>query len=402
MKLTGISGTGSGRVGSMVFSVNAGQQIVRQYQPNVSNPSTESQVNQRAKLKLMSQLAASLAPIIVIPKNGLKSSRNQFIAKNFENASASAGAAQITIENVQLTNGNAGLPAIVATRSAAVGVSVALAERCDAAISRVVYAMYSKTSENTLQYVQSVIAENAGADGTFPATLYYTEGDIVLFAYGMKDLSAKATARYTNLNAASGVDIANLLMTRRINTADYQFTRTRGATMFAGENEITPVPEGYARVFVTATNGGSVTGSGTFEIGTNVTVTATPNQGYAFKGWRNNGSQEYISNNPQYTFELEGLTDLVADFEDESLVQYSVELSTYPSAVPIAQVSGAGTYNNGAQVTLHAPQSWDDYDFDGWRLATAGANEFLSTQKDYTFTISGNMDIIAVFHESAQ
>lgn len=396
MKLTSITGTGTGKFGSMVFSVNSGQQIVRQYQPNVSNPNTEAQVDQRAKLKLMSQLAASLAPVIVIPKDGLSSARNQFIAKNFRHVSADSGVAQITIENVQLTNGNAGLPAIEATRSAESGISINLAERADGAISRVVYIMYTKTSENTLQYVQSVIAEAPGTAGLFPATLVYTQGDLVLFAYGMKDLSAKATANYTDLNAASGEDIASLMMTRSIKYGDYQFTQTRGATMFAGENTITSVPEGSARVFVTATAGGTAIGAGIFEIGSQVTVIATPNEDYEFVGWRANGSTTILSTDASYTFTLNGLTDLVAVFQAVGAdTEYTITLSKVGSG----EVSGGGTVQAGESVTIVAtPDTAAQYSFDGWR--EVGQSTYLSQSATYTFTPTRSMNIQAVFSSS--
>lgn len=392
MKLTGFTGTGTGKLGNTVFSVSAGQQIVRQYQPNVSNPNTEAQVDQRAKLKLMSQLAASLAPVIVIPKDGLKSSRNQFIAKNFRHASADNGVAQITIENVQLTSGNAGLPAIEASRAPESGVSINLAERADGAISRVVYIMYTKTSENTLQYVQSVIAEAAGDNGLFPATLVYTTGDLVLFAYGMKDLSARARASYSDLNATSGEDIASLMMARSIKYGDYQFTQTRGATMFAGEDSISAVPDGSARVFVTATEGGSAAGAGIFVIGEQVTVTATPAQNYAFVGWRVNGSNTIISTNASYTFTLDGQADLVAVFRSTAAA------STYVITVrseddSYGTVSGGGEIEAGQSVTIKATKVAAQASFAGWQVQ--GQSTYISTVAEYTFTPNADMVIIA-------
>ena len=171
-KVTGINGSVVGKVGNVVFSVSGGENVARAYQPNVSNPNTAAQVDQRARLKLMSQIAAALAPVIVIPKEGLKSSRNLFIKKNFDKSSADNGVAQITYENLQITAGNAALPAIELTRSQQSGIVARLSSRAEASITRVVYIAYVKTSENTLQYMQSIIVENAGSDGTFPGTLH--------------------------------------------------------------------------------------------------------------------------------------------------------------------------------------------------------------------------------------
>lgn len=295
MKLNGILGSGTGKLGSAVFSSVAGRQIVRQYQPVVSNPNTVAQVNQRARLKLASQIAAALAPVIVIPKSGLVSARNGFISKNFDHFLANEGVAQVTYENLQLTSGNAGLPAIEATRNLASGISINLAENAQGSVSRVTYIMYRKTGEQLLQFVDSVVVSASGVAGNFPASLRYQAGELVFFAYGMKDLNASASAKYGNYSVANGEDIARLVMSRNISMSDFQFTQTRGTTMFAGENETTQVPDGSARVFVTSNGPGTVAGAGVFEIGQQVTVTATPNTGSQFRGWKINGSDAFIS-----------------------------------------------------------------------------------------------------------
>lgn len=313
-RVISIQGIGKGKVGSMVYSTVGGQMIARSYNPYVKNPNTVAQTNQRASFKLLSQIAAVMAPVIAIPKEGLRSSRNLFVKKNSNLASANNGVAQISYENLQLTNSSVGLPSIVATRSAADGIQIELAEDCSASISRVVYMVYRKTSESTLQYVQSTIVTAAGDEGTFPGTLLYVEGDIVLFAYGMKDLNASATAKYADYSVTNGEDVARLVLTRNLSMSDFQFTQTRGTTMFADENETTQVGDNQARVFVTATAGGTATGAGVFTLGTSVTVSATPNEGYTFTGWRNNGESNIISTAQNYTFTLTGQTDLVAVF----------------------------------------------------------------------------------------
>lgn len=394
-KLTSLNGKVTGKIGAIVYSTNAGQTIAREYNPNVANPNTEAQVDQRAKLKLMSQLAASLAPVIVIPKEGLKSSRNLFIKKNFDACDANGGVAQITYENVQLTNGNAGIPAIEASRSPESGVSVNLAERADAAISRVVYIMYTKTSEATLQYVQSIIVDAPGAAGKFPGTLLYMEGDIVLFAYGMKDLNSRASAKYANLSVLNAEDIAKLAVSRKINYGDYQFTMTRGTTMFAGENETTAVGENQARVYVTASGPGSVSGAGVFDLGTNVTVVATPTGDARFRGWKINGSESIISTSASYTFELTGMTDLVAVFAAASAAtEYTIDVdlgNQHPENAAITLNPANGVVEAGESITLSMTGSGDGWNFQGWYDVVAGRT--ISSQRTYTFTPNSDMTI---------
>ena len=383
-RITSIIGKVTGKVGGMVFSSTGGMVIAREYNPNVANPNTTAQVNQRAKLKLLSQIAAALAPVIVIPKEGLKSSRNLFIKKNFSSVDAESGIAQVTYENLQITAGNAAMPAIHILRSQQGGVQVNLEERADAAVSRVVYIMYKKTSEKT-----------ATADGTFPAQMLYVEGDIVIFAYGMKDLNGKATANYSNYAVESGLDIAKLAMSRQMNLKDYQFTMTRGTTLFAGETESIEVPEGSARVFVTALGPGRVSGAGVFEIGSQVTVVATPDNGKYFRGWKANGSDVIVSNDASYTFELSGQTDLIAVFSDTEAPQYyNVQVVNANPTLGTISPEGVQQVEAGSSIHLTATPNGDNA-FNGWYVN----NSMVSGSATYDYTPSGNGTIAAKFVE---
>lgn len=410
-KQTSLFGKISGKIGSVVFSTSGGETISREYNPHVSNPSTMAQVNQRARMKLMSQLSASLAPVIAIPKQGLVSSRNAFTKLNFGNSMAENGVAQITYENVQLTNGNLGLPTIEATRNQGSGITINLSEDARGAVSRVVYILYRKTSEQKLQLVSSLIAEAPGSNGTFPATLPYTEGDIVFYAYGMRDTSESASAKYGNMQVANAVDVARLTAYRNISAEDFQFTQTRGATMFAEQDELTPVPEGSARVYVTPFGNGSVSGGGIYTIGENATVVATPASGYRFAGWRRNGSVEIISSDASYTFEVEGMTDLVAFFETIPAGQsYNVTVriasSGYASGTKIRVNNGeledstTVTVNAGDSITIQADNNGKTgVRFKEWGNPNNGA--VISSSNPYTFIPNDNMEIVSRWEDDA-
>lgn len=403
-KQTSLFGKISGKIGSVVFSTSGGETISREYNPHVSNPSTMAQVNQRARMKLMSQISASLAPVIAIPKQGLVSSRNAFTKLNFGASMASNGTAQITYENVQLTNGSLALPTLEAVRAQGSGITINLAEDASKAVNRVVYILYRKTSEQRLQFVSSVVAEGAGSDGTFRASLPYTEGDIVLFAYGMRDTSESATAKYGNMQVANAVDVARLTAFRNISTEDFQFTETRGATMFANQNELTPVPEGSARVFVTPFGGGSVSGGGVYVIGENATVVATAESGYHFVGWKINGFLEYISTDASYTFEVTGQRDLVAVFEANAPgLKYIVTVRPATSqfsngtlvsvngSEPAAQVQVE--VDAGSSITLEASiGTQEGVVFSEW--AISGGTK-IGESNPQTYTPSGNITIVS-------
>lgn len=331
-KQTSLFGKISGKLGAVVFSTSGGETISREYNPHVANPNTDAQVNQRARMKLMSQLSSSLAPVIVMTKDGLITKRNKFVKRNFGNSYALDGIAQVSYENVQLTEGSLGLPQVIASINTSPDTPpmpiVALAEDPSTTITRVVYCAFVKSDESRLTYITSHIATTRGTRtlkfiAEFPELLVNTTGEdpefakeYVIYAYGMADTSEKASVRYGNLNVQSASDLATLVGNRTISFEDYQFTQTRGVTIGHGSGGDTPTPAGQARVFVTAVGGGgTVSGGGTFQLGTQVTVNATPNSGYTFVKWVYNGTQLTASTSANYTFTLNQQVDLVAVFE---------------------------------------------------------------------------------------
>lgn len=336
-KVTSLYGKTTGKIGSIVFSTSGGETIAREYNPHVSNPNTEAQINQRARMKLMSQLSANLAPVIVMQKDGLISRRNKFVKRNFEAAYVSQGLAQISYENVQLTEGNAALPQIISEvttdgETSDTILAVGLASPAAVNISRVIYCLFTKDSEGRLAYVGSYISSLADNPANFKryfggkfSNLQFKQGtgdtmevaaDYVIYAYGMIDSNEQATAKYGNMQVSAADDIAKLVANRTINFNDYNFTMTRGTTIGQGNSQIDPVAPGQARVFVTALGeGGSVSGGGVFAIGSQVTVTATPAAQYAFKAWVKNGTSRVVSTSATYTFTLNEQTDLVAQFD---------------------------------------------------------------------------------------
>lgn len=324
-KVTSLYGKTTGKIGSIVFATSGGETIAREYNPHVANPSTMPQVNQRARMKLMSQLSACLAPSIVMTKDGLVSRRNKFTKRNMSSCYAANGTAQITYENVQLTEGSIGLPQISAqiAVNADTGVNelkVFLSSAPAINVSRVVYSIFEKTDEGRLQLLNSVISETKSVGVTFfphtePADPF-TGKEIVIFAYGMVDTSEKATANFGNLNVQNGTDLATLVANRTISYEDYQFTQTRGATLGTDGQPITPTPAGSFRVWVTASGSGTVSGAGTYEQGQKVTLTATPAAGARFVKWVRNGeTQTYSTTNPLVISSIQNNFDLVAIFD---------------------------------------------------------------------------------------
>lgn len=324
-KVTSLYGKTTGKIGSIVFSTSGGETIAREYNPHVANPNTQAQIDQRARMKLMSQLSAALAPVIVMQKEGLVSKRNKFVQKNFDACYALNGEAQITYENVQITEGNTSLPALTMEGNVSENrmvIVVGLTAQPSATINRIVYSMFRKTAEGKLEFVTSYICNSrTGEEGSFPFDHRFDSlpvAEYVIYAYGMSDTSERATAEYGNLNVVTASDLARLVATRTINYQDYQFSQTRAITIASDATAVQPETPGNLRCYVTALGqGGTVTGGGSYAPGTSVTVQATAASGYTFRNWVKNGTNQVVSTANPYTFTINEQTDLVATFDAE-------------------------------------------------------------------------------------
>ena len=257
MRLTGITGTGSGKLGSSVFSVTSGTQIVRQYQPVVTNPSTAQQVNNRARLKLMSQLSAVMADVIAIPKNGMQSARNIFVQENYKITAAENGHASVDLSAIALTKGGMQIPAVIAERNADTSIDVALAMKADQLVSRVIYIMFYRNNQGELQLADSAVVETAGEDGTFPWSFGYKQQDVIVYAYGIFDKNAKATASFGNYSVATGTQMASLIANRKVSESDYLISKTQGIVL---------IGETTAEIASVDINGKSIASSGSTSV----------------------------------------------------------------------------------------------------------------------------------------
>lgn len=228
MKLAGIVGTGSGKLGSSVFATVSGQQIVRQYQPVVSNPATEGQTAQRAKMKLMSQLGAAMAPVIVMRKDGLVSARNKYIKRNIQNASVLQGTASVNVPNLQITDGvgNVGeVDAIFASNSVNVTIS-----DIDPNAKRVVFILFRRNEDGTLSLFGSAVKPVAGSPSDYTQhTFAAAPRDSVAYVYTISDVDGRATARFEQYNVNDAIQVASLVAGRSINVDEYRFSGTAGA-----------------------------------------------------------------------------------------------------------------------------------------------------------------------------
>ena len=101
-------------------------------------------------------------------------------------------------------------------------------------------------------------------------------------------------------------------------SASYTFTVDKARTLVAVFEKLTYNITASA----SPAAGGTVTGGGTKEHGESVTVKATPNTGYKFVRWTEDGSQ--VSTNASYTFTVDKARALVAVFEEEGTPDVAV------------------------------------------------------------------------------
>lgn len=236
-KIYGIQGVISGKLGASVYAVRNGEQLARQYQPIVSNPSTPGQVAARAKMKLMSQLSAVMAPVIAMPRQGSISPRNLFVKKNYLAATYNNNQADIELGSVKLTSSVVAISPLVVTRGESNTIN--LSTNGDAGIDHVVYVAFAKQDDNSIILVDSKVVSDKGADNTFPTTMQFYDGYAgVVYAYGMRDNTEAAKAKYGDMQALTAETIAKLVVTRTLTEADVTLTETVSSILPLSNNAI--------------------------------------------------------------------------------------------------------------------------------------------------------------------
>lgn len=228
----------------VVMSVRNGEQIARKYQPVVHNPNTQAQVEARAKLKLMSQLSAVMAPVIAMRRVGSVSSRNMFVKTNYRNTGFSDGKANITLTDVKLTHSIVGFPDIKAVRSGS-SVTASFVGHPDVDVSRVVYAMFLKGADDTLRYVTSAVATEASGNYDWPVSMQLPDTDsvVVIYAYGVRDNTDAARALFGDLTAKPAEQVASLVVTRTLTEVDITLTETKAVESAPANAQISPRDE---------------------------------------------------------------------------------------------------------------------------------------------------------------
>ena len=190
-------------------------------------------------------------------------------------------------------------------------------------------------------------------------------------------VSASANSGYTFVNwTENGTQVST--------NANYSFTVTNNRNLvahFTTQNYV-------ITAMADPTAGGTVTGSGGYNYGESCTLTATANAGYTFINWTKNGTQ--VSTNQTYTFTVTESATYIAHFSAQS---YAITTASSPSNG--GTTTGGGTYNYGQTCTVMASAA-NGYAFTNW---TENGTQ-VSTNANYSFTVTGNRNLVANFAQS--
>ena len=188
-----------------------------------------------------------------------------------------------------------------------------------------------------------------------------------------------------NATAANGYTFTNWTENGNVvsTQANYQFVVTGNRTLVA--HFTTQAPNTYTiNVSASPTNGGTVSGGGTYQQGHSCTVHATANSGYSFTNWTENGN--VVSTSANYTFTVNSNRNLVAHF----MQLYTINVSASPTDG--GTVTGGGTYQQGQQCTVIATAA-QGFTFTDW----TENGSVVSTDPNYSFPVISNRTLVANF-----
>ena len=136
--------------------------------------------------------------------------------------------------------------------------------------------------------------------------------------------------------------------------------------------------------------GGSVTGGATYATGSPITVTATPNSGYAFVNWTEDGTE--VSTDPSYSFTVEKKRSLVANFKEKpnpalSVTFYLTNSPDLPAGFAFGETANFGvTIINAGNTELTDVVITSDLTGDEWTFDSLAVYDIKTLQFSYDVT----------------
>lgn len=229
MKLNGLVGKGSGRLGASVFTVRKGEQIVRQYTDKVTNPNSEEQVRVRAMFAILTKNAKLLDGAFGFKVAGNVTQRNAFIKENYgvsvRRPEEGESAALIDYSKILLSTGieDAGTATVTAENYEAT-IDISGYEKVRGAV---IVTNPRGEAPHVKIFEENVV--NGTASIQYSSLSDYIDGEriqITIAWYGMKFSDAGARAQYDNLNSVA-MRSANVGFLRMLNQGSIMVSRTK-------------------------------------------------------------------------------------------------------------------------------------------------------------------------------
>lgn len=223
--------------------------LAREYVPNPANPKTERQVQQRAKIKLLSQIAAVFRPIIAIFPTSGRSSRAIFARLNYPKITAPSTTAEIDYTSVSLTDSDQPITQVekdIAFLPSGVRMLIGLPQEPTEDIKRVFYYLFGKQDNGKFVFLDYYFSEIRWSSRN-PLFFCWANApfeideqgratrDYLIYAIGMGDYSQAATDYWNNLDVPNIGLLGQLIAEKLISSNDFYFTQTSSLSWHRGE-----------------------------------------------------------------------------------------------------------------------------------------------------------------------
>lgn len=233
-----------------IVTYNVGDtMIAREYNPHPANPKTERQVQQRAKIKLLSQIAAVFRLIIAIFPSSGKSARSIFLAMNWHSVYTDGLKAHFNLQELKLTDSTIPLGHIqkrVTSTGFRSRVWLYLPDPPPAEVRAVFYYVFHLDECGKLVFdeyaVQEYIDQHADIGYFAKWMLNFKvnrdetpQYDYYVFALGMIPLTQDAWDKWTSHPYEPTEWLANVIKGKYITADDFSFTETRSLSWYRGE-----------------------------------------------------------------------------------------------------------------------------------------------------------------------
>lgn len=257
------------------------------------------------------------------------------------------------------------------------------------------YEFVNWTENGEVVSTEAEYAFTVTGDRSLVANFVLKNYDILATANPNEGGTASGAGNYNHFETCTLVATANWGYTFINWTLDGNVVSTEPSYTFtvtsAGDYTANFQLNNYAiNAFANPSEGGSVSGAGNYDHGTECTLTATANVGYTFVNWTLDGIE--VGTDPTYTFTVYEEATYVANF---SLNLY--EITAIANPVEGGTITGAGNYYHGDECILKAIPI-ENYTFLYW---TENGN-YLSSDAIYSFVATSDRSLVAVFAGNEQ